>query len=121
MKINEVELLKKVILFAIENSLLYIEIKKEEYEKDEEIKNKSEHVYKENLTVMEEEILYLNRTIDLIKNFSIEDIETKEELKEKLLKDIKEYYKRHGVPMICYSVLLEKVEASFNFIKEIFK
>ncbi|HOJ62985.1 MAG TPA: hypothetical protein PLE45_01075 [Spirochaetota bacterium] len=121
MKLNEVEIFKKIILFALEQSLLYIETKKEEYEKNEEIKEKSEHVYKENLTVLEEEILYLERTIDLVKEFNIQDAKTVEEFKEKLLSKIKEYYIHHGVPMICYAVVSEKVEASIKFLKEIFK
>lgn len=121
MELNEVEIFKKTIIFILENSLAYLENKKDKYEKDTQIKEKSEHVYKENLTVMEEEIFYLKRTIELIKNFSIEGFNSIEEFKEKLLKDIKEYYHYHGIPMICYAFLSDKVEASVNFVKEIFK
>ncbi len=121
MKINKVEIFKKIIIFILENSLTYLEYKKEEYEKDVNIKEKSEHVYKENLTVMEEEILYLKRTIELIIKFNIEGFDNPEVFKEALLKEINEYYKYHGIPMICYKFLSDKIEASLNFLKEIFK
>ena len=121
MKINQIEVFKKIIIFSLEQSLAYLEDKKEEYEKDPQIKEKSEHVYKENLTVMEEEILYLKRTIEMIMKFEIKEFNTPEDFQEQLLKDIKDYYKYHGIPMICYTFLSDKVEASINFLKDIFK
>lgn len=121
MPYNRIDMFKRTIIFGVEQLNIYLETKKEDFEKNSNYKNSNESVYRENLVVYEEEVLYISRTLDIIKKYDVSKYDSVESFKAQLLIDIKNYYHTHGVPMVCFVIISEKIESCYQFYNSIFK
>jgi len=111
---------KKLVIFSLEQLTVYLEAKKEDYEKNSIHKTTHHSVYKENMAVLEDEVLYITRTVDFVEAIDVSKYNSVEEYKESLLIKVKNHYHERGVPMACFVIFSEKIANCYEFYKNLF-
>ncbi|HPO50206.1 MAG TPA: hypothetical protein PLO89_07790 [Spirochaetota bacterium] len=118
--IDKIGEFNKVINFGMEQLIDYLKVKVKDYEENYPLKDSHPIVYRENLALLEEEIVFIGKTVDFIKNIDISRFDSPESYMDYLKDEIKGYYKKHGIPNVCYIVISEKIDKCYEFYKSFF-
>lgn len=118
--IDKIGEFNKVINFGMEQLIDYLKVKVKDYEENYPLKDSHPIVYRENLALLEEEIIFIGKTVDFIKNMDISRFDSPESYKDYLKDEIKGYYKKHGIPNVCYIVISEKIDKCYEFYQSFF-
>lgn len=110
----------KVINFGMEQLVDYLKVKTKDYEDNYPLKDSHPIVYRENLALFEEEMVFIKKTVDFIKSIDISKYKTPEEFRDFLKEEIKEYYHKHGIPNVCYVIISEKIDKCYDFYNSFF-
>lgn len=120
MGFDKIVTFKKLVIFSLEQLTVYLEAKKEDYEANSVHKTTHHSVYKENMAILEDEVLYITRTVDFVEAIDVSKYDSVENYKESLLIKVKDHYHERGVPMACYVIFSEKIANCYEFYKNLF-
>ncbi|HOV12672.1 MAG TPA: hypothetical protein PK771_00130 [Spirochaetota bacterium] len=118
--IDKISNFKKVINFGMEQLVDYLNVKAKDYEDNYPLKDSHPIVYRENLALLEEEKIFIAKTVDFIKGIDVSRFNSPEEYRDYLKNEIKTYYKKHGIPNVCYIIINEKIDKCFEFYCNLF-
>lgn len=110
-----------IVLFSLKQLVVYMEVRNSEYRNNKEFESKKPIVFRENLAVYDEELLYLKHTIEYISKMDVSHIDNYIDMKKHIIETVNKYYKENGIPNICFVILNEKLNLCQEFYENLFK
>lgn len=120
MSFNKIETYKSIIVFSLAQLKTFLDEKMEHYKENSELKENKPIVYKENLTLLEEEAVYIEHTRNYIEKLDVSGYTSRHKLNEYILESVYELYKKRGIPQVCYIILKEKLANCMAFYDSLF-
>lgn len=110
---------KELVLFSMDQLNVYIKNRNHDYLNNKELEYHKPIVFKENISLYEEEALYLRKTRDFIEKIDISLIKTPVEFRDVVLSEISKYYIENGVPQVCFVILSEKLNLALEYFNNL--
>ena len=118
MKPDHVELFKDLVIFSLDQFASVLKIKLEDYRNNSSFKDSKPIVHKENITVMEEEVVYVGSAKKFLEEMDTGSYKDVKLFKDELLEKIYEHNRSHAAPGVIDVILKEKLENCWSFYQK---